>query len=300
MSDDDERRPLDETGEYSPFADEEENPPIGGPPKDDRTAQLPRPGADADRTRMLPATDDDATRVTPQAPQSDATSVLPAATPDGTHTERYPRSTDNWADDGDAVWTARAGVRPQRQQYGDDFAGTDWATGPAEDPGGRWWTPIAVGIIGLVLLALLGWGIYLIVQAGEDGETTPGGPVTPAAPVTTAATTEPTSAPPSPQPTTTQPTTTPPAAPSDVVVPALKGLSSDEARAALDRRGLNYRLRYVTSEFPAGTVIDSDPPEGQQVPADTVIALIIAAQPDEPTTPTQTATTEPTGQPEED
>jgi beta-lactam-binding protein with PASTA domain len=118
--------------------------------------------------------------------------------------------------------------------------------------------------------------------------------------VTTAATTEPTSAPPSPQPTTTQPTTTPPAAPSDVVVPALKGLSSDEARAALDRRGLNYRLRYVTSEFPAGTVIDSDPPEGQQVPADTVIALIIAAQPDEPTTPTQTPTTEPTGQQEED
>jgi len=44
-------------------------------------------------------------------------------------------------------------------------------------------------------------------------------------------------------------------------------------------------------------VIDSDPAEGQQVPADTVITLIIAA---EPGTPTQPATTGPAGEQDED
>jgi len=38
-------------------------------------------------------------------------------------------------------------------------------------------------------------------------------------------------------------------------------------------------------------VIDSDPAEGQQVPADTVITLIVAAAPTTPATPTQTPTT---------
>jgi hypothetical protein len=248
---------------------------------------------------MFPAADDDATQVTPQAPQSDATSVLPAAIPDGTRTERYPRSTDNWADDGDSVWSARAGVPPRRPVY-DDSTSTDWATVPADEPRGKWWTPIAVGIVGLLLLGLLGWGIYLIVQAGGNDTTGPEVTASPAAPATTGATTQPTTAPPSPQPTTTEPPTSAPVVPSDIVVPALKGLSSEEARAALDRKGLNYRLRYMTSDSPAGTVIDSDPAEGQQVPADTVIALIIAAEPTAPATPTQPATTAPAGQQDED
>ncbi|WP_433723436.1 PASTA domain-containing protein [Actinoplanes sp. CA-051413] len=287
MSDDDERRRLDETGEYFPFAEDEEVPPIGGPPKDDRTAQLPRAAADVDRTQLFPPAADD------------ATSVIPADATDGTRTERHPRSTDNWADDGDAVWSARAGVRPPRPGYGDEYAGTDWAAVPADEPRGRWWTPIAVGIVALLLLALLGWGIYLIVQSTSD-DATPGVTASPAPPATTAVTTAPTSTPPSTEPATTQPTTSAPATPSDITVPALKGLSSDEARGALDRKGLNYRLRYVTSDSPAGTVIDSDPAEGQQVPADTVITLIIAAGPTTSPTPTQTQTTGPTGQPGED
>jgi beta-lactam-binding protein with PASTA domain len=65
-------------------------------------------------------------------------------------------------------------------------------------------------------------------------------------------------------------------------------MSQDEARQALTRRGLSSRLRFVNStDAPPGTVIDSDPAEGQQVPSDTVVTLIIAAQ---PTTPPTTAT----------
>ena len=233
-------------------------------------------------TRVFPAVAGDATQVTPSS--------------DIPRTERNPRASGNWSDEGDAVWSARAGVRPKPPGYGDE--GGDWAAVPADEPRGRWWTPIAVGIVGLLLLGLLGWGIYLIVQADGTGEdVTPGVTASPAAPAATATTTtQPTTTAPTTEPTTTAPTETP----TDVTVPALKGLSSAEARDALDRTGLNYRLRFVTSDSPAGTVIDSDPAEGQQVPADTVVTLIIAAEATTPATTTATTTTGPDGQPDED
>ncbi|HEX8345436.1 MAG TPA: PASTA domain-containing protein, partial [Actinoplanes sp.] len=83
------------------------------------------------------------------------------------------------------------------------------------------------------------------------------------------------------RPTTTQPetdpTTTPPA---EVEIPALVGQSSADAREALDRVGLAYRLTFRRSETaPAGTVIDSDPPEGRAVPPDTEVTLVIASAP---------------------
>ena len=292
MSDDDEHRRLDETGEFQPFQEEGEIRPIGGTPKDDGTERMPRAAAESDGTQVFPAADEDATRVAPPAPRSDATSVLPAVTGDGTRTERDTRSTDNWADDGNEVWSARAGVRPRRPGYGDDSTSTDWAL-PDDEPQGKWWTPIAVGIVALLLLSLLGWGVYLIVQSSGDDAATPEVTASPAAP----ATTRPSSAPPITEP-PTQPTS-PLSTPSDVTVPALKGLSSEEARGALDRKGLNYRLRFVTSDSPAGTVIDSDPAEGQQVPADTVITLIVAAEPTASATPTPSAPTGPSGQDED-
>ena len=285
MSDDDEHRRLDETGEFQPLQEGGENPPISGTPKDDGTERMPRVAAESDGTQVFPAADEDATRVAPQAPRSDATSVFPPATGGSTRTERDTRSNDNWADGGNEVWSARAGVPPRRPGYGDD--GTDWAL-PDDEPQGKWWTPIAVGIVALLLLSLLGWGIYLIVQSRGDDAGTPEVTASPVAP----ATTKPSSAPPVTEP-PSQPAS-PPTTPSDVTVPALKGLSSAEARGALDRKGLNYRLRFVTSDSPAGTVIDSDPAEGQQVPADTVITLIIAAEPTA-AAPTPSASTEPPG-----
>jgi len=136
--------------------------------------------------------------------------------------------------------------------------------------------PILVGILALLLLAGLGWGIWLIVQARGDG-TTPAPAPTPSAtaPETTEPSTEPTTeAPPTTQPTTAAPTT------AEVTIPALRGLSQDEARQALSRRGLSSRLRFVNStDAPPGTVIDSDPAEGQEVPPDTVVTLVIATRP---------------------
>ncbi|MEV4705637.1 PASTA domain-containing protein [Actinoplanes sp. NPDC049316] len=268
----------------------------------DRTEMMPAVEDDAagDRTEMMPAVEDDRTEMMPGVDEpapGEPTAVLPPARgTDATAVHPPAAAGANWADE-DEIWAGRAGVRAPRPAD----EGTDWAAVPAEEPRGRWWTPIVVGIVGLILLGLLAWGIYLIVQSTDDGGTpapAPTATLSPAAPPTTEPTAEPTTTPP----TTTQPTTTPPTSPSDITIPALRGLSLEEARAALNRSGLNYRLRYVQStEAPPGTVIDSDPPEGQQVPDDTIINLIIAAErTTTTTTPTTTATTEPADAPEGD
>jgi hypothetical protein len=130
-------------------------------------------------------------------------------------------------------------------------------------------------------VALLGWGIWLIIQAQDKNNQTPAPvPATSAAPATTPATSQPTT-PPTTAPTTTEPTKT------AVTIPALRGLSQQEAIQALSRRGLSSRLRFVASDDASpGTVIDSDPEEGQEVPPDTIVTLIIAAPPTTaPTTP---------------
>jgi pyruvate/2-oxoglutarate dehydrogenase complex dihydrolipoamide acyltransferase (E2) component len=260
MSDEHQRRGgADETRQFDPSGGAG-NQPVGGPRSSD-------PGP-ADNTEPMPrSTGDDETVLTPRA---DSTTVMPAAV-------------------ADAAWSGRAEVRPPRPS---DFPSGGWYVVPAapREPRGKWWTPIVVGIVVLLLLALLGWGLWLILQAGsKDDPTTPAVTASAAAP-TTVQTTPPTTEP------TTQPTTTEPTQPAEVTIPALKGLSSAEARQALDRTGLSYRLRFVTSgDAPAGMVIDSDPREGQQVPTDSTVTLIIAAAPSSPavsTTPTSTAPTD--------
>jgi hypothetical protein len=168
------------------------------------------------------------------------------------------------------VWTGRAGVRPYgavpRTPY--DEAG-DWADPAQPEPSGRWWTPIAVGSISLVLLALLGIGVVVIVQNIGDTET-------PEAPPTAARL--PTATDPgvtTPIPTTTSTTTEP--ADQEVNVPALRGMPLADAQAALTRSGLGWRVLRRESDAEPDTVIDCDPAEGQQVPSDTRVTLIVAA-----------------------
>jgi len=277
----------DETREFDP-AVPSENEPDGGPRSGDEWA--------ADRTeQMSRATGPEAETVL--SPRADATSIMPAVEGEAGRSEAAARAAAgaNDADSGAASppWSGRAEVRPPRPGAGGDYTG-EWAEPPAAEPRGKWWLPIVIGIVVLVLLALLAWGVYLIVQSSDKPDDTPAptATATTAAPETTAPTTSP---PPTTEPTIT-PTTTEPTGPEAVTIPALKGLSSAEARAALDRRGLAYRLRFVTSNDAApGTVIDSDPPEGQQVPSDTTVTLIIASPPS--SSPTATKTTKPTTAP---
>jgi hypothetical protein len=218
----------------------------------------------------VPPVRDDATVVRP-----DATSVMPPAT-------------DEWAPArGNPAWTGRAEVRAPRPS-GVRLPEDDWAVVAAREPRDRWWMPIVVGIIALVLLAALAFGIYLIVQNSGADETpapTVSTTVVPTATSTgsTAVTTEPTTAPTSTAP-TTEPTST------EVTIPALIGLSLPDAQAALSRMGLQrYKVIYRDDDAQPGTVIGSDPAEGQEVPPDTTVTLVVAKQ--STSSPTATATT---------
>lgn len=258
------------------------------PPVDDATQpDLPR----ADDTRPdLPKADD--TR--PDLPKADdtvpdGTAVLPSASP--------ASSDDEWASSrAKPVWSGRAEVRGPRTTTSYD---TDWSDdgpvpAPVQGQRDRWWMPIVVGIIVLILLGVLAWAIYLIVQSSGEQESpaiTPSATATTISTPSSAPTTAPTtSAPvatttPTDTPSTTEPTTT------AVTVPALRGLALDDARAALDRTGLRYRVLYRDSTAPPGTVIDSDPAEGQEVPPDTRVTIVVSQQGTPTTTPTATATT---------
>ena len=218
------------------------------------------------------------------SPEGDATQISPR--PDATSV--LPPVTEEWEPSGaEPVWSGRAEVRaPQPSRTAFD---TDWPAGSVAQPRDRWWMPIVVGTIVLVMLAVLGWAIYLIMRSvGRDDSPAPASTSADAttAAATTTATTTPTTGPttPSATPPTTEPTMT------EVTVPALRGLTLTEAKAALDRTGLSIRVIYRDSDAPAGTVIDSDPAEGQEVPPDTRVTLVIAAR-SAATTPTGTTTT---------
>jgi hypothetical protein len=258
----------------------DETRPFTRSPDDDDATQVtpnhpddgPRPGDEwvFDRTEQMPQADDP-TAVTPRPQGPDSTSVMP------------PVGGERDWEAADAPWSGRAEVRPPRPG---EYTSTDWSTEPPAEPRGRWWLPIVVGIVGLLLVALLGWGVWLILRAQNDDDGTPATTPTPTAPVTTTATqptTQPTTAAPTTEPTTNEPS------PTEVTIPALRGLPQNEAQQALSRRGLSARLRFVQStEASPGTVIDSDPAEGQKVPQDTVVTLIIAST--QPTSPSSSAT----------
>jgi hypothetical protein len=206
--------------------------------------------------------------------------------------EHDPDPTGDRPESGDRdrdVWTGRAGVRPYgavpRSEYDQDG---DWADPNQVEPSGRWWTPIAVGSISVVLLVLLGFGVMVIVRSiGDDVDTPEATPTAGQLPggaeagVTT--------------PTVTTPVSTPPttdAADQEVNVPALRGMPLIDAQAALERTGLGWRVIRRESDAEPDTVIDCDPAEGQQVPSDTRVTLIVAsARAGAPTTSTPVNTT---------
>ncbi|GLY07286.1 hypothetical protein Acsp01_76650 [Actinoplanes sp. NBRC 101535] len=223
----------------------------------------------------------------PMSPVNDA---------DATAVDRNQPSGGPRSDDADQrVWTGRAGVRPPRPGTADYDTEPDWADTLPSEPSGRWWAPIAVGTLALLLLGLLVVGVVLIVQNAGGGTESPS-PTPTLATTTTGdgAETDPTGtvSTPAPQITTT-PTTEP--ASTEVTVPALRGMPLADAQAALDRTGLRNRVIRIPSDAEPGTVIDSDPAEGRQVPSDTRVTLVVASeQTSEPTTaPTASAASSP-------
>lgn len=169
-------------------------------------------------------------------------------------------------------WSARAGVRPRP-------AGADEWSGDAvvEDPyGGRsWFTPVIVAVVVLILLAVLGAGLYLIYRnSGRGGQPAP----TPtAAPTTTAAS----SAAPSESPPTPTPSPSPPVV--QVPVPAVVGHTEQEAKQLLDAVGLTYRLdTVVDGSVRPGTVLSVTPPAGTMVAKCSQVTLVVAAAPPSP------------------
>lgn len=229
------------------------------PGPDDATAvhrpdgpESPRPGAGGDETSLLPpAGTGDTTVFRPTGPAE--TAMIPSATgqPGGQG----------------ARWSARAGVPAT------DHADEEWV--PPQEPGGAWWLPIALGIGGLILVALVGLGVWLAVR--HSGNTP--------APVTSPSVSPTPSPTPSPSP-TASPTPPPSPTAAAVTLPELRGTSLGDAQTVLTGLGLVPAVRnQVDGSVPPGFVIGTDPPANSTVPAGGTVTLIVAVAPSPSPTP---------------
>ncbi|MFE9689901.1 PASTA domain-containing protein [Micromonospora sp. NPDC005806] len=225
------------------------------------------PARDADATRAMPspggADEADATRSMPSGGEADATRSMPRGEGNATARQRPADATAPIP----PAWSGRAGVPPRPAGYPEP--GAEWY---AEEQAGRpWWMPILLGILALVLIALIGLGVWLALRAAERNSG-PGplpSPVPSTAPETSAA------------PTTTAPSTSPPTTPpsptsAQLSMPPLVGLPEAAAEAILDRLDVNYRVRTRASDQPAGTVIETDPAAGEQISEGDRVTLVVA------------------------
>jgi hypothetical protein len=236
MSDDE--RPGDETRAFPP-----------GNRPGDQTQAFPGGDRPGDQTQAFPGGDETSvpSRRGP-APAPDQTTVMPPAT----------------------AWSGRAEVRPPqaggiRQQVPPD----EWED--YDQSGRRWWLPIVLGLVALLLLGALGTGAWLILR-NQNNKPAPAntGPATPTASAKPSQT--------SAAPTTAAATLT--SAPAQVAVPSLAGLSAVQAQGLLRQNQLNYRLAYRSDpNTPVGDVIETDPPAGTQVAPGSQVTIVISAAP---------------------
>ena len=261
---------------------------------DDR--QEPPAGNDADAARALPPDRDRAGTPTRPAPcrgtadpdargrcRRPARPAVPRTARPGTH--RPDRAGCRRAPLPPA-WSGRAGVPPPRPA-GYPEPGTEWYA--EEQAGRRWWMPILLGILALLLIALIGVGVWLALRAARPGRH--------AVPVAHAAHRP---APRRPPPRRPRPRRAPAAdhaadhqAAARVPMPPLVGLPEAAARAILDRLGVDYRVETRTSDRPAGTVIETDPAAGELISEGDQVTLVVA-EAAAPTTGAGTPTPEPT------
>ncbi|MDQ3122524.1 MAG: PASTA domain-containing protein [Actinomycetota bacterium] len=122
---------------------------------------------------------------------------------------------------------------------------------------------LLLALLGIVLIVVLvPAGIWL---AGRDDDESAATPTTGTLETTTSSTT-----------TTTTPTTTSPDA---STVPEVTGLTLDEARALLAASNVRARVRRVSSNGPAGEVLEQSPEPGARLTADTVVILTVSKAP---------------------
>ena len=179
------------------------------------------------------------------------------------------------------VWSGRAGVRPPSDEEavpGD----ADWSAGePGRSP---WVLPLIFAVILVLLLGLLGLGLWLSLHDDKSPET----PVTTAPRPTSAAAT---SAAPS-----ATPSATASAGATAASLPDLRGVSYDSAAALLTGVGLvPERVDTITTDLPPGYVIRTDPAGPRDLPVGTKVRLFVAVAPPPTTAPaTPSATPSPT------
>jgi hypothetical protein len=248
---------LDRTSAFDPLAGDH---PEGGPaerPGRDETSRLAGP---AETTRLASG----------GAVPADRTAQLPPGGPG-------PRPGEP------QTWSGRASVPPPRAPTRESIP-AEWS--PDEEPPGRtWWLPILIGVMALLLLAILLYGLWLIANSrDEEAPVTPSPSPVPSAVSTPAARTPtsaaPTSESPAPSPTTAE----------SVEVPDVVDLPQPVAEALLDRFGLRHRVEHQQSDRPAGTVLESNPGPGEKVAPGSQVTLIVAEPRDEPpTTPPATS-----------
>jgi hypothetical protein len=249
----------DETREFDPFAEADQ---VGAGDAGTHEGGAGGAGA-ADETVTFPAGDE-----TAEVPYPDRTTRPPIG--DETAVISPAR----------AGWSGRAEVRPREAGGGPrEAAPSGWDERDFQD-GRRWWMPIVVALVALLLLGVLGLGIWLAARSDRDGE--------PVAPATTASATPATTAPATSAPPTTPaaPTASPTTAVVTEVVPPLTGLDEETARDILRVLGLEARVETrESSAVPEGRIIESKPPVGTTVPRGTEIVLIIATAPPPTTEP---------------
>jgi hypothetical protein len=265
------------TSTFDPFADDDDGA-AAGRPGDDATVAVPAGG---DATRAMPAAGD-ATRA---MPAGDATQAVPA---DGDATQRVAPH----------IWAARVHVPPADVAPAPQPA-TQWPEGYSEPGYGEgersWLRPAVIALVVLILLAMLGTGLWLIFNRTDtrqapvpgipppaSGSATLSATATESATPTHTATGTPTASPTSQA--TGAPTPTPiPTAAAAVAVPNLVGQTEAEAKRQLTAKGLTYQVtRRTTTGAPAGTVIATEPGSGSMVAKGTQVILTVAQAPASP------------------
>ncbi|MEU0553543.1 PASTA domain-containing protein [Dactylosporangium sp. NPDC006015] len=253
------------------------------PPSDG--GPTPPRAEDPDATRIGPGGQDpDATRIGPSSSRPtdpDATRIGGGTSPLRPDDSGATRIGGPLGSDESPRWSARANVpQPGDPSLRPAAAPEEWIE--EEDPyqGRSWFTPVIIGIVALVLVGALSFGLYLIYQATADGDNAPSDqlpvPTVAGSSVVPSPTPQPTTA----APTSEAPTATTAAAPTSVTIPPLTGNTLAQATIKLQQLGLEVKVvRRADDSVQPGEVAGTDPGAGEIVAPGETITLFVATEP---------------------